>query len=70
MCEKTVILRILTDSANLFSRGKVKSLLGFRAIREDVLKGVERYHLREEAAPYMNLFRPEKYYRDSENAYI
>ena len=54
--KKTVFLRMLMASAKSFSRGEVKPLLGLRAKGRDVIEGVERYHLREEAASYMTLF--------------
>jgi hypothetical protein len=38
----------------------VKSLLGFKAKSRDAIEGDEGYHLREEAAPNMALFRSEK----------
>jgi putative transposase len=49
---------------------KVKSQLGLKAKGRYVIKGVETYQLREEAAPYMTLFRAEKDDIGSENAYF
>jgi putative transposase len=52
-----------TDSIAVGSKAfieKVKSLLGFKANGRDIVKSDEGYHLREEAAPYMALFDPEK----------
>ena len=49
---------------------KVKSLLGFRAKGRNVLGGDKRYQLREEAAPYMTLFRAEKDDIGTENAHV
>jgi putative transposase len=49
---------------------KVKSQLGFKAKGRDVIEGVGRYQLREEAATYMTLFRAEKDDIDPENAYF
>ena len=62
-----------TDSIAVGSKSfieKVKSLLGFKAKGRDVIEGVEGYHLREEAAPYMALFRAEKDDIGPENAYF
>jgi putative transposase len=39
---------------------QVKSLLGFKAKGRDSIKGGQGYHLREEAAPYIALFRAGK----------
>jgi hypothetical protein len=47
----------------------VKSLLGFKAKGSDVIKGDERYHLREEAAPYIALSRAKKDDIGPENTY-
>ena len=49
---------------------KVKSLLGFKAKGRGVIEGIERNHLREEAAPYVTLFRAEKDDIGTENAYF
>ena len=49
---------------------KVKSKLGFKAKGRDITEGVGGYQLREEAAPYMTLFKPEKDDIDPENAYF
>ena len=49
---------------------KVKSKLGFKAKGRDVIEGDGGYQLREEAAPYMTLFKPEKDDIDPENAYF
>ena len=49
---------------------KVKSLLGFKAKGRDIIEGGERYHLREEAAPYTALFRAEKDDIGTENAHV
>ena len=48
----------------------VKSVLGFKAKGRDVIEGVGRYQLREEAAPYVILFRTEKDDIDSENGFF
>jgi putative transposase len=48
----------------------VKARLGFRAKGRDVIEGGEKYHLREEAAPYMVFFRPEKGDIGPENTYF
>ena len=48
----------------------MKSLLGFKAKGRDVIEGGERYHLREEAAPYMTLFKAEKDDIGTENAFF
>jgi len=39
---------------------KIKLLLGFKAKGRDIVKGEERYHLREEAAPIWPFLRPKK----------
>jgi hypothetical protein len=49
---------------------KVKSLLGFKAKGRDVIEGEEGYHLREEAAPHVALFRAEKDDIGPVNAYF
>ena len=48
---------------------RVKSLLGFKVIGRDVMKGGDAYHLREEAAPYMVLSIAEKDDIGAENTY-
>lgn len=48
---------------------EVKSLLGSRAMGREILKGTESYHLREEAAPYMPHFSPEKNDIDPQNTF-
>jgi len=53
-----------------FSRSEVISLLGFKAKGRNIIEGGERYHLREEAAPYTTLFRAEKDDIGTENAYF
>jgi putative transposase len=54
---------VWTDSIAVGSKSfivKVKSLLGFKAKGRDVIEGGEGYHLREEATPYIALFRAKK----------
>jgi hypothetical protein len=47
----------LTGVGNRSFIDKVKVILGLRVKGRDVIEGCEGYHLREEAAPYMALFR-------------
>ena len=48
----------------------VKSELGLKVKGRDVIEGIGGYQLREEAAPYMTLFRPKKDDIAPENAYF
>jgi hypothetical protein len=48
----------------------VKSLLGFKAKGRDVIEGADGYHLREETAPYIALFRSGKDDIGTENTYF
>ena len=62
-----------TDSIAVGSKSfieKAKSLLSFKAKERDVIEGGERYHLREEAAPYTALFGAEKDDIEPENSYF
>ena len=49
---------------------KVKSQLGLKVKGRDVIEGVGGYQLREEATPYMTLFRSEKDDIDPENSFF
>jgi putative transposase len=64
---------VWTDSIAVGSKSfivKVKSLLGFKAKGRDVIEGGEGYHLREEATPYIALFRAEKDDIGPQNIYL
>ena len=61
----------LTDAIN-WSRSfveNVKAPLGFKAKGRNIIEGGEGYHLRQEAAPYTDLFGAEKDDIAPENAY-
>jgi putative transposase len=58
----------IADGSKAFIE-KVKLLLGFKAKGRDIVKGEERYHLREEAAPYKALFDAERGDMGPENTY-
>ena len=61
---------MLLARANSFSRGRVKSLPGFKAKGRDVIEDRERYQFREETDPYKTLFRVEKDDMDNENVHL
>ena len=48
----------------------MKSILGFKAKERDRIEGVWKYQLREEAAPYITIFRAEKDDIDPENSFF
>jgi putative transposase len=62
-----------TDSIAVGSESFVEEMkrrLGFKAKGRDVVEGSKGYNLREEAAPYTVLFRPEKDDIGPENTYL
>ena len=62
-----------TDSIAVGSESfveEMKTRLGFKVKGRDVVEGSKGYNLREEAAPYTVLFRPEKDDIGLENSYF
>jgi putative transposase len=62
-----------TDSIAAGSKSfieKFKSLLGVKAKGRSIMDGGERYHLREEAVPYMALLRAKKKDIGPQNTYF